>query len=66
MDRYQIARYVAWALAGLGVLIGLTGNYIVGLMMLVTSITVSTFTQERISKRDLQEIEDYANRREDA
>ncbi len=67
MEQKQLMALGAYALAGLGVLIALFGHWFLPVLMLGTAVILWFTSDEhkvRVEERHLQEIEDYANRRE--
>lgn len=67
MEPKQLMALGAYALAGLGVLIALFGHWFMPVLMLGTAVILWVQAgehQARVTDRHIQEIEDFANRRE--
>jgi ABC-type branched-subunit amino acid transport system permease subunit len=67
MEPKQMMALGAYTLAGLAVLIALFGHWVLPVLMLGTAAILwfeSGEPKARLDERSLQEIEDYANRRE--
>lgn len=67
MEPKQLMALGAYALAGLAVLIALFGHWVLPVLMLGTAVLLwfeSGEPKTRVTDKHIQEIEDFANRRE--